>query len=120
MAKAPVWVIVPNLLRSLFRPDVPLRSKFLLVAGIVYLVSPIDLLPDVIAGVGWIDDLIIVPLLGWLSYRSLPPSAKADIERSDAEPSAKSRKWLYLVILIVVLLAVVMLTGPDESFLRSP
>ena len=76
MAKASVWAIIPNLLRSLFRSDVPIRSKILLVMGIVYLVSPIDLLPDVIAGIGWIDDLIIVPLLGWLSYRSLPPSIK--------------------------------------------
>ena len=70
MAKASVWAIIPNLLRSLFRSDVPIRSKILLVMGIVYLVSPIDLLPDVIAGIGWIDDLVIVPLLGWLSYRS--------------------------------------------------
>lgn len=70
MAKPTVWAIIPNLLRSLFRPDVPLRSKFLLLAGIIYLVSPIDLLPDVIAGIGWIDDLVIVPLLGWLSYKA--------------------------------------------------
>ena len=63
-------MIVLNLLRTLVRSDVPMKSKFLLLAGIVYLISPVDLLPDVIIGGGWIDDLIIVPFLGWLSYRS--------------------------------------------------
>lgn len=120
MAKPSAWAIVPNLLRSLFRTDVPLRSKFLLVAGIVYLLSPIDLLPDIVAGIGWIDDLIIVPLLGWLSYRSLPPSVKADVAQGDCGPPAKSRIWLYLVILIAVLLGMVILTGPDDAFLKSP
>lgn len=120
MAKPTVWAIIPNLLRSLFRPDVPLRSKILLLAGIIYLVSPIDLLPDVIAGIGWIDDLVIVPLLGWLSYKSLPPSIKSDMASDNLETPAKSRKWLYLVILILVLIGIVMLTGPDDSFLKTP
>ena len=123
MAKASVWAIIPNLLRSLFRSDVPIRSKILLVMGIVYLVSPIDILPDVIAGIGWIDDLVIVPLLGWLSYRSLPPSIKEGMA-TDSPDSANNpatlRKWLYLVVLIVVLIGIGMLTGPDESFLKNP
>ncbi|HBS22748.1 MULTISPECIES: YkvA family protein [Thalassospira] len=120
MAKPTVWAIIPNLLRSLFRPDVPLRSKFLLLAGIIYLVSPIDLLPDVIAGIGWIDDLVIVPLLGWLSYKSLPPSIKSDMASDNLETPTKSRKWLYLLILILALIGIVMLTGPDDSFLKTP
>lgn len=69
-------MIIPKLLRTLVRKDVALKPKLLLIAGLVYLISPIDLLPDILLGFGWLDDLVIVPFLGWLSYRSLPKGCK--------------------------------------------
>ncbi|OSQ49593.1 YkvA family protein [Thalassospira alkalitolerans] len=122
MAKASVWAIIPRLLSSLFRSDVPLRSKALLLLGLVYLISPIDLVPDVIVGIGWIDDLIIVPLLGWLSFRSLPEATQDNMVRDEPVIDAAkpvSRKWLYLVIVIAVIVAIVMLTGPDGRMFRN-
>jgi len=73
--------IVPNLIKGLVRRDVPIRSKALLLAGLVYLVSPVDLIPDFIVGAGWIDDLVIVPLLGWFSWRVLPPVVQDDMKK---------------------------------------
>ena len=122
MAKASVWAIIPRLLSSLFRSDVPLRSKALLLLGLVYLISPIDLVPDVIVGIGWIDDLIIVPLLGWLSFRSLPEAIQDNMVCDEPVIDAAkpvSRKWLYLVIVIAVIVAIVMLTGPDGRMFRN-
>ncbi len=58
----------------------PLKSKALLLAGLVYLISPVDLIPDFMAGIGWLDDLIIVPLLGWFSWRVLPQSVQDDMK----------------------------------------
>jgi uncharacterized membrane protein YkvA (DUF1232 family) len=40
-------------------------------AGLVYLVSPYDLLPDWLLGVGIIDDFAVVSLLIWLVSRFL-------------------------------------------------
>tara|TARA_R110001583_G_scaffold17679_2_gene71245 strand:- start:19893 stop:20138 length:246 start_codon:yes stop_codon:yes gene_type:complete len=73
--------IVPNLIKGLVRPDVPMRSKALLLGGLVYLISPVDFIPDFIAGPGWIDDLVIVPLLGWFSWRVLPPAVQDDMKK---------------------------------------
>jgi len=47
------------------------RRKFLvsllfLIAGLVYLISPIDLIPDILGPFGWIDDLMV--LLGVFLY----------------------------------------------------
>jgi uncharacterized membrane protein YkvA (DUF1232 family) len=56
-------LVLPNvvkLLAGLARdPRVPIRRKVLAAAVLVYIVSPIDLIPEVIIGVGFVDDLII-------------------------------------------------------------
>jgi hypothetical protein len=50
-----------------------LRKILLPVLVILYFLSPIDLLPDFLVGLGWIDDLILIGLVIWfLSGRSAP------------------------------------------------
>ncbi|MEM6783032.1 MAG: YkvA family protein [Bacteroidota bacterium] len=39
---------------------VPWRTLTLVVAGLVYFVAPVDLLPDVLAGIGFIDDAAVI------------------------------------------------------------
>lgn len=56
-------LIIPFIKRFLQDGRIPLFAKVLVVTGIVYLVSFIDLSPDFLPVIGWIDDLIIVPLL---------------------------------------------------------
>lgn len=55
---------VPNLAKLLGRllkdPRVPRRSKVLAMGTLAYVVSPIDLLPDVIPVVGQVDDIILL------------------------------------------------------------
>lgn len=63
-------------------PAVPRPSKWLLAGAIAYLLSPIDLIPDVIPVLGHLDDVIIVPLLVWLALSLVPRHIK-DRVRSD-------------------------------------
>ncbi|MBX2829740.1 MAG: DUF1232 domain-containing protein [Rhodospirillales bacterium] len=108
-------MIVPNLLRTLLRSDVALKSKLLLIAGLVYLISPVDLLPDVVVGIGWLDDLVIVPFLGWLSYRSLSPSVQEDVIPNEAASEKQSKRvYLYLGILVIAVAAILLLGGTDS------
>ncbi|WP_246878843.1 DUF1232 domain-containing protein [Thalassospira sp. ER-Se-21-Dark] len=116
MRKASVWMIVPNLLRTLMRKDVALKSKLLLLTGLVYLVSPVDFLPDILVGIGWLDDLVIVPLLGWLSYRSLPDDVQREVIQDDLQKQPGSRRlFVYLGILAIVVIAVAVMGGMDNS-----
>ena len=59
--------LVPDavvLLRRLLRdPRVPRRHKALLVALLVYLLSPVDLVPDVVPVAGQLDDAIVLVLV---------------------------------------------------------
>jgi uncharacterized membrane protein YkvA (DUF1232 family) len=61
-----VWSLV------LKDPRTPRVSKWLLGAALVYLVSPVDLVPDFIPVLGQLDDLVIVRGLVWFATRSIP------------------------------------------------
>jgi len=59
--------LIPNFLKLLYRlikdPRAPLAEKALLLGTIVYVVSPLDFLPDVIPFIGQVDDLYLVALV---------------------------------------------------------
>lgn len=62
--------------RAFFKPTTPLYLKVLMVAAVLYLVSPVDLIPEFIPVLGFLDDLILVPLLvSWIVSR-LPQEAR--------------------------------------------
>ncbi|WP_066503009.1 YkvA family protein [Abyssisolibacter fermentans] len=46
--------------KYLFDTNVKFRKKILLIIGLVYLISPLDLLPDPVFGIGLIDDIFIL------------------------------------------------------------
>jgi uncharacterized membrane protein YkvA (DUF1232 family) len=61
-----IALFLPNLLVLLKRlvsdPRVPRKSKLILGATIVYLVSPIDVVPDFVPGIGQLDDVVVALL----------------------------------------------------------
>src|ERR1700737_1118480 len=59
-------------------PRVPWYAKALAVAVAAYALSPIDLIPDFIPVVGYLDDLIIVPLGIWLVGSLTPDEVMAE------------------------------------------
>ena len=59
-------------------PDTPWYVKGLAFAVAAYAFSPIDLIPDFIPVLGYLDDLILVPLGIWLVVSLIPEPAMAD------------------------------------------
>ena len=41
----------------------------LAILALVYLLNPFDLVPDMVVGAGWLDDLAVIGVLGYLLYR---------------------------------------------------
>jgi uncharacterized membrane protein YkvA (DUF1232 family) len=62
----------------------PWYAKALALAVAGYAFSPIDLIPDFIPVVGYLDDLILVPAGLWLVLRLIPPAVLAE-HRATAE-----------------------------------
>lgn len=56
-------------LKLLTRKETPWLAKLALITAAVYLISPYDLLPDWLLGLGIIDDFVVVSLLIWLARR---------------------------------------------------
>jgi uncharacterized membrane protein YkvA (DUF1232 family) len=59
-------------------PRVPWYAKALAIAVAAYALSPIDLIPDFVPVVGYLDDLIIVPAGIALVVRLIPPAIMAE------------------------------------------
>jgi uncharacterized membrane protein YkvA (DUF1232 family) len=84
-----------------------LLSKIPALVSVLYLLSPIDLIPDIIPFAGYLDDLVVVPLLLNLSIHLLPPEVR---EESILQASRNKRKFQFIGIVIVVIL-LALLTG---------
>ena len=53
-------------------PDTPVLAKALCIFAAAYALSPIDLIPDFIPVLGYVDDALLLPALIWLAVRLLP------------------------------------------------
>jgi uncharacterized membrane protein YkvA (DUF1232 family) len=69
---------------AFFAPETPIYLKALMLLVPAYLLSPLDLIPDVIPIAGWLDDAIVIPLLvSWIvsmlpQKRPQPAYARAE------------------------------------------
>lgn len=64
-----------TLWRAFMAPETPLHLKALMLLVPAYLLSPIDLIPDLIPLLGWADDFVVIPLLVSWIVRMLPQQA---------------------------------------------
>ena len=93
-------------------PDTPWYAKAFLAVVVAYAFSPIDLIPDFIPVVGYLDDLILIPAGIALAVKLTPHSVMAECRAAarDAFRDGKpvSRSAAAVIILIWVTLAVLL------------
>jgi uncharacterized membrane protein YkvA (DUF1232 family) len=91
-------------------PRTPMVAK--VVAGLTaaYALSPIDLIPDFIPVLGYLDDLLIVPAGIWLALRLIPPALMAEL-RAKAETQGKPRSLAGAAGVVAIWLGAVALFG---------
>lgn len=75
-------------------PRTPWWLRLLALTVAAYALSPIDLIPDFIPILGYLDDLLIVPLGLMLVMRLLPPDILAESRARAAALLQRPRSWM--------------------------
>lgn len=91
-------------------PQTPWYARALGVFVVAYALSPIDLIPDFIPILGYVDDVLLLPGLIWLTIKLLPPEvlaacrAAADewMRMQGVKPTSKAGAILVLSLWIAV------------------
>jgi uncharacterized membrane protein YkvA (DUF1232 family) len=86
-------------------PQAPFLARALAVLVAAYALSPIDLVPDFIPVLGYIDDLLLVPLGLWLVLRLMPEAVMLRARARAETVLARPRSWLAAAVVVIVWLA---------------
>jgi uncharacterized membrane protein YkvA (DUF1232 family) len=85
-------------------PRIPWHAKVVIILTVAYALSPIDLIPDFIPVIGYLDDLIIVPA-GIALAISLMPDNVLEEYRERAKTELKNKKinsWVGFMIVLLI------------------
>ncbi len=94
-------------------PRTPFAAKALAAAVVAYAFSPIDLIPDFIPVLGYLDDLVLLPIGVWLVLKLVPPDVMAECRGQAArwldEKNARPPSYLGAAFIVALWLAVLFL-----------
>jgi len=101
-------------------PRTPWYSKVLVGAVVAYALSPIDLIPDFIPVIGYLDDLVVVPLGIALALKLIPQpvmtECRSRAQSASGEPSSRAGAALIIAVWLGVgLCGVLLVRGYFES-----
>jgi len=103
-----IKLLLPALFLAIKRKDTPLLAKILAVITVGYALSPIDLIPDFIPILGYLDDLILLPVLITFTIKFIPPKIMeeciVDAEGIWKDHKPKNRVFAIPIVLLWLLL----------------
>ena len=90
---------VPALFLCMKDRETPAIAKILAGLTLAYALSPIDLIPDFIPVLGYLDDMILLPAMVALTIRLIPPAvfARCRIEAEGLWANGKPGKWYFAI-----------------------
>ena len=100
---------IPAVFLALKDKKTPWYAKLLAALTVAYALSPIDLVPDFIPVLGYLDDLIILPLLVALTVKFIPADVFEEYRKQsqDMWQDGKPKKWYYAIPIVLVWLVII-------------
>ena len=95
---------IPALFLALKAKETPILAKIMAFLTVAYALSPIDLVPDFIPVLGYLDDVLILPALVALTVKLIPKEV-FERYRQEAEgmwEDGKPKKWYYAVPIVLL------------------
>ena len=95
---------IPAMFIALKDKDTPLVAKILAGFVVIYALSPIDLIPDFVPILGYLDDLIILPALIALTVRLIPEDVmdRCRLKSVDVVKSNSANRWVYALPIFLI------------------
>jgi uncharacterized membrane protein YkvA (DUF1232 family) len=99
----------------------PWHAKALGVFVVAYALSPIDLIPDFIPVLGYVDDVLLLPALIWFAIRLVPPDVLAEcrVQADEWMRTRGAKPTSRLGAVVIVLLWVAVTAAAVGWWLRS-
>lgn len=99
---------LPALFLALKHKNTPLLAKLIAAFALLYAISPIDLIPDVIPVIGYLDDLLILPILITICIKLIPKAVMDECLIKAKDIQLPKGKWIHAIpILFIWILLVV-------------
>lgn len=90
-------------------PRTPFYAKALAMALVAYAFSPIDLIPDFIPVLGYLDELILLPIGIWLVLKLVPGDVMAECREQATrwldDGQARPRSYIAAALIVLIWLA---------------
>ncbi len=101
-------------------PRVPWYAKAVALAVAAYALSPIDLIPDFIPVLGYLDELIILPLGILLAVRLIPPAVFAEHRATATTTPVQASRGAAVVIIAIWIGLALVATGAAVRYFAPP
>ena len=102
---------IPALFLALKDKDKPIIAKIFAAITVVYALSPIDFIPDFIPVLGYLDDVILLPMLVALTIKFIPKDVfeKNCVQAEGMWKDGIQAKWYYAIPIILIWLIIIAL-----------
>ena len=100
---------LPALFLALKDRETPVLAKVFAGIAVAYALSPVDLIPDFIPVLGYLDDVILLPVLIVITVKLIPAPV---LERCRAQSEGiwkdgKPKKWVYAIPIVLIWLVII-------------
>ena len=100
---------VPTVFLALKDRDTPLLAKILAGVTVAYALSPIDLIPDFVPVLGYLDDVLLLPALIALTVKLIPNKVwvRCQAESENMWKDSKPKKWYFAIPIVLIWLLII-------------
>ena len=102
---------IPAIFLALKDKETSLIAKIFAGITVVYALSPIDFVPDFIPVFGYLDDVILLPMLVALTIKFIPDKVLEE-KRQQAKgmwQDGKPKKWYYAIPIVLIWILIIVL-----------
>jgi uncharacterized membrane protein YkvA (DUF1232 family) len=102
---------IPTVFVALRHKDTPVIAKIMAAVTVCYALSPIDLIPDFVPVLGYLDDVILLPVLIALTIKLIPHNVfeQCRKESENLWVNGKPKKWYCAIPTVLVWVVVIWL-----------